>query len=330
LEPDRSPAEIAELAQLAEECGIRAIWHQNYASARDPFLSLVPAAQTTRHIRLGVVVVSPYEMHPVKMANALFTLNEFCSGRACVVVGGGGEWLPVLGVEPERRVRAERETIEIIKEASPDQILNYEGQLYRARGYWPKYATAEPPLVYAGASRTQMLQMGGRVADGVMMSDVPLPRIEAAVGFARQGLAARKTPTEHFHTSNIWAWHIKTDAEKANHEARRELALRGVLTRWYTEPFLDADDVNFVDEHRDAFFKAYWRRTHEIEGIREDVIQRLVDGLTITGSLADLDEKMSELHAFKAAGVNELAFRIHDDPADSIRIIGERVVPEFN
>ena len=101
------------------------------------------------------------------------------------------------------------------------------------------------------------------------------------------------------------------------------------MKRWYTEPFLSADDADFVDEHRDAFFKAYWRRTHEIEGIREDVIQSLVDGLTITGDLADLDHKMHELRTFKAAGVNELAFRIHDDPADSIRIIGTRVVPEL-
>ena len=266
-------------------------------------------------------------MHPVKMANALFTLNEFCDGRACLVVGGGGEWLPVIDVEPERRVRAERETIEIIKGASPDQMLRYDGQLYRARGYWPQYATDDAPLVYAGASRMQMLRMGGRVADGVMMSDVPLPSIEAAVGYARDGIVRREVPIDHFHISNIWAWHIKADAETARREARRELALRGVMKRWYTEPFLSAEDADFVDEHRDAFFKAYWRRTHEIEGIREDVIQSLVDGLTITGDLVDLDQKMHELSTFKVAGVNELAFRIHDDPADSIRIIGARVVP---
>jgi 5,10-methylenetetrahydromethanopterin reductase len=329
LEPDHSPAEIAELAQLAESFGIRAIWHQNYVSARDPFMSLVLAAQATRRIRLGVVVVSPYEMHPLKMANALLTLNEFCGGRACLVVGAGGEWLPVLGVEPERRVRVERETIEIIKGASPDQMLSYEGQFYRARGYQPRYATDEPPLVYAGASREQMLRMGGRVADGVMMSDVPLPRIEAAVGYARQGLARRQAPIEHFHLSNIWAWHIKADAETARREARRELALRGVMKRWYVEPFLSPEDADFVEQHRGAFFKAYWQRTHKIEGVSEHIIQSLLDGLTITGDLADLDEKMNELSAFQSAGVNELAFRIHDDPADSIRIIGKRVVPEF-
>jgi hypothetical protein len=141
------------------------------------------------------------------------------------------------------------------------------------------------------------------VADGVMMSDVPLPRIEAAVAYAQRGLARR--------------------------EARRELALRGAMSRWYFEPFLSTEDAEFVENRRAAFFKAYWRRSHKIEGIREHIIQSLLDGLTISGTVADLDKKMNEFSTFRSAGVNELAFRIHDDPVDSIRIIGERVVPEL-
>ena len=77
LEPDQSPEQLSTLAQLAEGYGLRAIWAQNYVSARDPFMCLVPAAQTTKTIKLGVVVVSPYEMHPMKIGNALLTLNEF-------------------------------------------------------------------------------------------------------------------------------------------------------------------------------------------------------------------------------------------------------------
>lgn len=328
LEPDQTPAQVAELASLAEASGIRALWHQNYVSQRDAFMTLVPAAMATTRIRLGAVVISPWEMHPLRIANALFTLNEYSAGRACLVVGGGGEWGPVTGITPERRVRAERETIEIITGASPDRWLRYEGQMFKARGYRPSYATAVPrPLVYAGASREQMLRMGGRVADGVMMSDVPHPRIEQAVGFAREGLAKRDRAPANFHINNIWAWHIKADRQTAEHEARRELALRGVMTRWYVEPFLSAADTDLVVERRAEFFKAYGRRSHQIENIPEPVIQALLDGLTVTGTVDDLDRHMAELRAFADAGVTELAFRLHDDPADAIRLIGEHVVP---
>jgi limonene-1,2-epoxide hydrolase len=30
------------------------------------------------------------------------------------------------------------------------------------------------------------------------------------------------------------------------------------------------------------------------------------------------------------AGVTEIAFRVHDDPADAIRIIGERIAPALS
>ena len=32
---------------------------------------------------------------------------------------------------------------------------------------------------------------------------------------------------------------------------------------------------------------------------------------------------------FGAAGVNEICFRLHDDPAEAIKLIGEHVVPKF-
>ena len=53
----------------------------------DPF---VDAARATSKIKMGPVAVSPYELHPLKMANLLFSLNELSDGRAMIMVGGGG------------------------------------------------------------------------------------------------------------------------------------------------------------------------------------------------------------------------------------------------
>ncbi len=121
LEPNQSPDQVAELALLAESYGLRALWAQNYVSERDPFMCLVPAAQATTKIKLGVVVVSPYEMHPMKIGNAVLTLNEFCQGRAEVVIGGGAFWCARMGTQADRMVRAIREAIEIIKGVLQDE-----------------------------------------------------------------------------------------------------------------------------------------------------------------------------------------------------------------
>lgn len=325
LEPDLNPDQISELAQLAETYDIRALWVQNYIASRDPFMALVPAALATSRIRLGVVVVSPYEMHPMKIGNALFTLNEYCKGRGAVVIGGGGFWCSRMGLRPERMVRAIRESLEIVKGASPETPLRYDGELYKAYGYHPAWATDLPPQIYAGASREQMLRMGARVADGVMMSDVTRHTIGDAVGTVEAALKDNGRAESGFSISNVLAFHIKEDRETGIREARRELLIRGLLDEWYLRSFMSREDFEIVKSKMPSFFTAYRNRTHEIEDVPESILETLVANLTFSGNLDDLENKRDELDAFRKAGVTELALRLHDDPADAIRIIGERI-----
>lgn len=325
LEPDLDPDQISALAQQAENYGMRALWVQNYVASRDPFMALVPAALATKKIRLGVVVVSPYEMHPMKIGNALFTLNEYSKGRGAVVIGGGGYWCSRMGLQPERMVRAIRESLEIVKGASPDKPLQYDGELYKAYGYHPNWVTDSPPQVYAGASREQMLRMGAGAADGVMMSDVTRQLIDEAVGTVTDSLEANGRAGSAFRISNVLAFHIKEDRETGIREARRELLIRGLLDEWYLRSFMSEDEFRTVESKMPAFYKAYRNRTHEIEDVPEPILDKLVANLTFTGNLDDIEAKRDELEAFRAAGLTELAFRLHDDPADAVRIIGERI-----
>jgi alkanesulfonate monooxygenase SsuD/methylene tetrahydromethanopterin reductase-like flavin-dependent oxidoreductase (luciferase family) len=325
LEPDLNPEQISELAQLAESYGLRALWVQNYVASRDPFMALVPAALATKNIQLGVVVVSPYEMHPMKIGNALFTLNEFSQGRAAVVIGGGGYWCARMGVRPERMVRAIRESLEILKGASAETPLRYEGELYKAYGYHPDWATDTAPRVYAGASREQMLRMGARVADGVMMSDVTRQLIGQAVDTVKGSLTDSSRTESGFSISNVLAFHIKEDRQTGIREARRELLIRGLLDEWYLRSFLSEEDFRIVESKMGSFYKAYRNRTHEIEDVPEPILEALVDNLTFSGDLDDLENRRSELEVFETAGLTELAFRLHDDPVTAVRIIGERI-----
>ncbi len=327
LEPDQTPAQLTELAQLCEQAGIQTLWQQNYVSCRDPFMSLVPAALATRSVRLGVCVVSPWEMHPVKMANALLTLNELSHGRAGLVIGGGGEWLARLGIEPVRRVRAVREAVELVKGACAGKSLTYQGELYRVYGHRATFGHESPPRVYAGANRAQMLRATVPAADGVMFSDMPRGLVRAAVGETQAALQDRQRAVGDYRVSNIWAWHIKSDPGVARREASRELLLRGLLDRWYLESFLGPAECDEVERSKPAFFKAYRARSGDLGGVRSELVDALLANLTLTGTVETLEERLPELLAFAEAGVNELCFRLHDDPADAIRLIGRHVVP---
>src|SRR5437868_3603043 len=59
LDGRRSATEIAELARLAESCGLAHVWLGAGARTKDHFVRLAVAAAATRRIQLGAVAVSP-------------------------------------------------------------------------------------------------------------------------------------------------------------------------------------------------------------------------------------------------------------------------------
>ncbi|MGI9308208.1 MAG: LLM class flavin-dependent oxidoreductase, partial [Gammaproteobacteria bacterium] len=99
------PAEqVKYLGQLAEGLGIDTLWASSFPARRDAFLSLCQLAPASKTLRVGVVPVSPYEMHPLRLADTLLTLNEMAKGRASLMVGGLGKSVSsITGLEPVKR-----------------------------------------------------------------------------------------------------------------------------------------------------------------------------------------------------------------------------------
>lgn len=330
LEADLTPGQIRELGILAEGYGFRAIWAQNYARARDAFMSVMPLAEATSRIGIGVVVVSPYEMHPLKMANALLTLNEFSQGRAMMVVGAGGEWPGVMAVGYGKRVTGFREALDIVKGACAGKVLNYKGEIYRSRAWIAHWHHApRPPLVYGGASGPKMLATAARAADGVMMSDMALPMLDKPLATLREALAAEGRDATAFRVSNFVAWHVKEDREASFAESRREMMIRGWLEKDWLTPFLSPEDVDFVEKHKGAFLKAFRERHGNLEGIPAHISAALVEGLSCAGDRRDLERHTERLREYGRRGCTEIALRMHDDPATSIRMLGEEVLPKL-
>jgi len=336
LEPDITPDQLVEIGLLAESLDIAGLWVQNYAVAADPFMSLVPLARASSRIRLGVVIVSPYETHPAKMATSLLTLNEYSKGRAAMVIGGGGEWLGIMGIAHSWRVSRVREALEIVRQAARGggvgSMINYKGEDYQANYYRTPWVTEKnPALVYAGVTKDNMLRMGVNSADGIMLADLGLPSVVAErVDFAVRALEETGRPREELRINDFLGWHVKEDAEETFREARRELIIRAFLMKDWLTPFLSEEEANLVQEKKGAFMKAYQDRTGNIEGVPQDIIDRIIASLTITAPAADSDQAIDRLRQMEAAGLDEISLRLHDNPADSIRLIGERVIPEFH
>lgn len=318
--------ELAELGQLAERWGINGVWVSSLLDSRDPFANLALLAQSTSRIRLGPIAVNPFDTHPVKIASALLTLNEMASGRARIVIGGGGEALQALDIRPVRRVRAVRECVEIIRAAASGERVSYAGELFRVSNLQLRWLESAPPAIYVGASQQQMLRMAARCADGVMMSDMPPQPATQAIATLDAALKSQRCQRPEFATSVFTAWHVYQDRDHALREARRWLLLRGIFRPWLLAEFLDPADVDLVMASEAAFVKAFAAGSHLVEGVPDRVLDRMVETLTLSGSPDDLEPVLDKLRKLRDAGLGSVALRLYTDPAASIRLIGERVV----
>lgn len=327
LEPGNTPDEVTELGLLADGYGIGTIWITNDPTGRDVFLCLSALGRAARRIQVGVMAISPFEMHPLKIANSLLTLHELSGGRASIVVGGGGAFLANSQTRPHRRVRAVAECIDILKRAKAGEPLSYEGEIFKVRNYQPAWAPPAPPRILAGANKPQMLRMAARAADGVLMSDIPLPLCAPAIRVVTDALAVHRRAADSFEFNNYWAWHVKADRQSAVSEARSRLALRGMLGKPHLEPYLSASDCDLVAAHMPAFYKAFANKSPVIDGVPDRIIDTLIDNLTLTADVRQLDSRIDVLRQFEAEGLTHLTLGLHNDPAAAIRLIGERVLP---
>jgi 5,10-methylenetetrahydromethanopterin reductase len=333
FEPD-SPQRFRDLGLLAEQLGFESVWAPNILSARDPFLAFSLLARDSRAVRMGPVAISPFELHPLKIANALLTLNELSGGRANLVIGGGGGTMIGMGLKPDRRathprmVQGVRECVEFLRAVSPTAPLNFKGELFQVQNYLPDWATAPAPRLYVAANRPRMLKLAAELADGVMLSDISLHHIDGTIKILRDGVSSRRSAFRRdFNINNLLAWHVKPDRTAAYAEARRKLWVRGLWERARNAPFLDAAACDVIEQNLPGLALAYQRGEDPTGVVPEKILNALVDGLTLTGSSNHLTPIIDELLAFRRAGVTEIGLRLYGDPEAAIRLVAERVVP---
>jgi len=316
---------LAELGVLAEAQGIKAVWTSSLLDSRDPFVNLTGLAQETKSLRFGPIAVNPYDMHPVRICTALLTLNEFGNGRANIVIGGGGEALEALQIKPDKRVRAVRECLNILKGAKAGEPLSFDGGLYHVKNYHPYWAEAAHPRLYAGANMPQMLSMAARNADGIFLSDLPPALVTDAIQTAKD--AKDGSLPESFRINNFFAWHVYDEQDRGFAEAKQWLALRGLFRRWVITTFLEDADYDVIEQNLPAFFQALNGDLAAIDHIPEHIIEGLMENLTIHGGPKTIDRVVEKLETFKGAGLTEIALRLYADPDQSIKLIGERIIP---
>jgi hypothetical protein len=115
------------------------------------------------------------------------------------------------------------------------------------------------------------------------------------------------------------------------HEARRELIWRGAIIGQMADElrvFCDSDDeLQLILDNWENFRLAFRTRCGKIDGIPEDLVNRLIAGLSSAGDMDDIDGEIERYKKFAAGGLTELSIRLFDDPWDGLKMIAEHVLP---
>jgi 5,10-methylenetetrahydromethanopterin reductase len=162
--------DIAGQARAAEAGGAHTVWIATHLFLRDPVALAATALAATKTLKIALMAVSPYAMHPVHAAMAAATLDELYPGRVILSLGAGAPAdLAAAGIERTQPLATLREAIEICRKLFSGEPTDHNGQIFQVTERRLANAPCDIPIVLA-ASRPKMLELAGSHGDGVIIS----------------------------------------------------------------------------------------------------------------------------------------------------------------
>ena len=162
---------MIELAQLADEIGMESIWMSDHLCFRDSLTTSMALLASTRNISVAPAPMSPYSRHPIISAMSIATMEEFAPGRVVASPGtGNAAALKEAGIESPRPLKTMREYVEILRRFLRGETVDFHGDMFQVNGAKMGFVPSTPIKMYLTAVRPKMLQLGGEIGDGVLLS----------------------------------------------------------------------------------------------------------------------------------------------------------------
>ncbi len=186
-----TPDMVRASARDAEAAGARMLWFAAHLFNREPIAMAAGALAATSRIKIALMALSPYTVHPVYAAMAAATLDEWFPGRIELCLGvGAPRDLEAAGVASPHPLGTLRESLAIVRALLAGEPVAHDGQRFRVHGRRLATGARAVPVILA-ASGPRMLALAGRSADGVLISAATSPEfIAATLEQVRAGEAA--------------------------------------------------------------------------------------------------------------------------------------------
>ena len=210
--PSGVPTDIIASARLADEMGFSTLWVlDSHLLFHEVYTLLGALAVSTERIRLGTAVTNPLTRHPTVTASAFSTLAELSGGRATLGISVGDSALKSMNFEVARMATL-TETVALCRKLLRGEAVSCgEGTMAQL----PRIAPPVP--IYVAATGRKMLDLAGRIADGVILMNGVAPELICeAVRIVREGTRATEREQESVRIAVWAACHPSRDAVKFN------------------------------------------------------------------------------------------------------------------
>ena len=346
--------DCVEQAVLAEKMGFDGIWAVEHTSltqyahmsAPETFLAFVAGKTSRLEIGHGVVCLPPAMNHPIKVAERIATLDILSGGRVQFGMGKGGtqQEAGAFGNQLEDLQEQVDEVMYLIPRMWEEGDFSCEGKHVTVppRPIHPKPLQQPHPPLYLACTRTEsLLTAGGRGLGALVLGfggpeDIAQKNAAYRRAFAERRVEDQvgKLPTEHL--SALCPAIVLPDGEEA-----RRIGLRGQrffaesISHWYNNGPLPSTAELGVEELKGILDQS---REEIVAWLNEEKIPigsehtGMYNTNNAYGTPADA---ISYVQRLSDAGADEIMFLLqmgtvpHTKIMESIRLIGERVIPHF-
>jgi coenzyme F420-dependent oxidoreductase len=268
--------DIAAMATHAENHGYDRISLPE-VTGRDGVTLLAILAERTDDISLSNDVFSPWGRSPAILGQTGVTLQEASDGRYRMGLGASSPDLTEKWhlAEFDRPLRRLRETVELVKQVTSGERVDYDGAFFDGGGLQLRGVEPTEVPVDVAALGPKAVELAGRFADGWVPQLFTPGALEDRLADFRRGAELGDRDPESLRVAVTVRSCVLDDPERAREVARRQLAFMvGAYGPYYRQSIAEQGFADATAEIHDAWTDG--DRSEAIDAVTDGMVDRLV------------------------------------------------------
>jgi 5,10-methylenetetrahydromethanopterin reductase len=304
LFPTEPLPKMIQLAKLSERLGFSHIWvGDSHLIWREAYVNMAATALNTSKAKIGTGVTNPLTRHPSVVASAYATLEELAPGRFIVGIGLGDSSVETMGMKPAKLAYFERSVADMRALLAGEEVSLETGKIHI------KHPTKKRVPFYVAASGPKMLDLAGRIADGIIILVGIAPEYLAQAKERIQ--AGAKAVGKNLKDIDLVLWVPCAVSDKLPAKD----AVKAHVARVVAHPLpyvLDEREQKVLEEIRKTY--DYYHHMDQQANHAEVIPDWLVDKFAIAGTVA---ECRAQIERIKKTGIQQIAIIPYSAPGGS-------------